>query len=202
MACRDYEYDYENWLSRTQERLTALTSMARELRAAFAPRGLEVPRAVLEGLTASTSEPLTKELFDGATQLLCLMCRTAEEHALALPASVQAWWAQHKVRDEHAELARGLSPTPIYSDFWQEHAAKRELLAEFPDVSHRDAVKALEAAGCRVVNQGRYIAMEKDGDRFLVPRHDPVNPFAMAAIVRRVGLTDGQFRELLHGIAR
>lgn len=198
MACRDYEYEYENWLQRSNERLAALTLMLRELCAAVRQGGVEIPQHVLDWLVAATPErALSKELFDEAAQMLCLMCRTAEEHSLTLPATVRTWWSEHKMRDEQEELAKGLSPTPIYADFWQEHAAKRELLAEFPGVNHQDAVKALQATGFRVLHQGKHITMEKEGNRLLIARQDPVNSFAMAAIIRRAGLTDESFRELL-----
>ena len=56
-------------------------------------------------------------------------------------------------------------------------------------VNHLRAVRALEKAGFKVVNQGRHIVMS-DGTRILtIPRHNPVNEYTMGGIVRDAGLT-------------
>lgn len=70
-------------------------------------------------------------------------------------------------------------------------------MPKLPGISHRMAVRALEKAGFRVVREGKHIVMS-DGRRFLtIPRHDPVNAFTMAGIVRDAGLTIEDFRKLL-----
>jgi predicted RNA binding protein YcfA (HicA-like mRNA interferase family) len=64
-------------------------------------------------------------------------------------------------------------------------------------VPHLRAVKALEKAGFRIARQAKHIVMT-DGVRILtIPRHDPVDAFTMAGIVRDAGLTEQRFRELL-----
>lgn len=64
-------------------------------------------------------------------------------------------------------------------------------------VAHLRAVRALERAGFRVARQGKHIVMT-DGSRIVtIPRHDPVNAYTMAAIVRGAGLTEEEFRRLL-----
>jgi len=64
-------------------------------------------------------------------------------------------------------------------------------------VHHLHAVRALEKAGFRVLRQGKHIVMT-DGQRILtIPRHNPVNAFTMAGIVRDAGLTIERFKELL-----
>jgi predicted RNA binding protein YcfA (HicA-like mRNA interferase family) len=66
-----------------------------------------------------------------------------------------------------------------------------------PGVSHLQAVRALERAGFRLARQGKHIVMT-DGVRILtIPRHDPVNAFTMAGIVRDAGLTIDEFKALL-----
>ena len=71
------------------------------------------------------------------------------------------------------------------------------LLPRFPEIPHLRAVKALERAGFQVVRQGKHIVMT-DGIRILtIPRHDPVDPYTMAGIVRDAGLTPRQFRDFL-----
>ena len=64
-------------------------------------------------------------------------------------------------------------------------------------VNHLDAVRALEKAGFRRARQGKHIVMT-DGARILtIPRHNPVNAFTMAGIIRDAGLTVEMFRKLL-----
>ena len=70
-------------------------------------------------------------------------------------------------------------------------------MAKLPGIHHLEAVCALEKAGFRIVRQGKHIVMS-DGIRLLtIPRHNPVNAFTMAGIVRDAGLTLDEFRKLL-----
>ena len=66
-----------------------------------------------------------------------------------------------------------------------------------PGINHRDAVRALQKAGFRIVRQGKHLVMT-DGVRIItIPRHNPVNAFTMGGIVRDAGLTEDEFRALL-----
>lgn len=70
-------------------------------------------------------------------------------------------------------------------------------MGKLPGVHHLQAVRALEKAGFRVLRQGKHVVMT-DGARILtIPRHNPVNAYTMAGIVRDAGLTIEQFRDLL-----
>lgn len=70
-------------------------------------------------------------------------------------------------------------------------------MAKLPGINHRDAVRALEKAGFRLVREGKHVVMT-DGVRILtIPRHNPVNALTMGGIVRDAGLTIEQFRRLL-----
>ena len=70
-------------------------------------------------------------------------------------------------------------------------------MPRLPGVNHLAAVRALERAGFRVVREGKHIVMS-NGSRFLtIPRHNPVNAFTMAGIVRDAGLTIEHFKGLL-----
>jgi predicted RNA binding protein YcfA (HicA-like mRNA interferase family) len=70
-------------------------------------------------------------------------------------------------------------------------------VAKLPGIPHLQAVRALERAGFRIARQGKHIVMT-NGERILtIPRHNPVNAFTMASIVRDAGLTIEQFKELL-----
>jgi predicted RNA binding protein YcfA (HicA-like mRNA interferase family) len=70
-------------------------------------------------------------------------------------------------------------------------------MPKLPGINHLDAVRALQKAGFRVARQGRHVVMT-DGVRIVtIPRHNPVNAFTMAGIVRDAGLTIDQFKKLL-----
>jgi hypothetical protein len=70
-------------------------------------------------------------------------------------------------------------------------------MPKLPGIAHERAVAALERASFRVVRQGKHIVMS-DGQRTLtIPRHDPVDAYTMAAIVRAAGLTIEDFKKLL-----
>ena len=70
-------------------------------------------------------------------------------------------------------------------------------MPKLPGVNHLDAVRVLERAGFRIVRQGKHIVMS-DGIRIVtIPRHNPVNAFTMAGIVRDAGLTMEEFKKLL-----
>ena len=70
-------------------------------------------------------------------------------------------------------------------------------MPRIPGVNHQDAVRALQKAGFRVARQGKHVVMT-DGVRIItIPRHDPVNAFTMAGIVRDAGLTEDEFKAFL-----
>lgn len=70
-------------------------------------------------------------------------------------------------------------------------------MPKIPGVNHRDAVRALEKAGFRILRQSKHIIMS-DGVRILtIPRGNPINAFTMGGIAKDAGLTEEQFRKLL-----
>ena len=70
-------------------------------------------------------------------------------------------------------------------------------MPRLPGVHHLAAVRALEKAGFRVVREGKH-TVKSNGSRFLtIPRHNPINAFTMAGIVRDSGMTIESFRKLL-----
>ncbi|MFB1490331.1 MULTISPECIES: type II toxin-antitoxin system HicA family toxin [unclassified Thiocapsa] len=70
-------------------------------------------------------------------------------------------------------------------------------MPKVPGVNHRDAVRALEKAGFRVVREIKHIIMS-NGIRILtIPRGNPVDAFTLGGIVKDAGLTVEQFRNLL-----
>ena len=70
-------------------------------------------------------------------------------------------------------------------------------MPKLPGINHLDAVKAFQKAGLRIIRQGKHVVMS-DGVHFItIPRHDPVNAFTMAGIVRDAGLTIEEFKKRL-----
>jgi predicted RNA binding protein YcfA (HicA-like mRNA interferase family) len=63
-------------------------------------------------------------------------------------------------------------------------------VSKLPGINHLRAVAALEKAGFRILRQGAHIVMT-------IPRHNPVNAFTMAGIVRDAGISLEKFRDLL-----
>ena len=70
-------------------------------------------------------------------------------------------------------------------------------MPKLPGVHHRDAVRAFEKAGFRIVRQGKHIVMS-DGVRIItIPRHNPVNAYTMGGLVVDAGLTIEEFKAFL-----
>ena len=163
--------------------------------------GLEIPAPTaqwFEDDDAGKTGKLSRQNFDAAARSLCALCQAATEKGLSLPASVMPWWTEHKVRDDHAaELEKGLSSTPVYADFWDQLAAREAIERQIPGIPLKDAVRALEKAGLRVLRQGKVIVMTNGEQEILIARQDPVNAFAMSGILNRIGLSEEAFRRLL-----
>ena len=71
-------------------------------------------------------------------------------------------------------------------------------MPKLPGVNHQEAIRALQKAGFRVIRPGARHAVLSDGVRFVtIPRHNPVDAYTMAAIVRDAGLTIDEFKKLL-----
>jgi predicted RNA binding protein YcfA (HicA-like mRNA interferase family) len=70
-------------------------------------------------------------------------------------------------------------------------------MPKIPGVSHKQAIRALEKAGFRVLREGKHTVMG-NGARFLtLPRHNPINAYTMGGIVKDAGLTVEAFKKLL-----
>ena len=67
-----------------------------------------------------------------------------------------------------------------------------------PGVNHRRAVRALKKADFVIAREGRKHIVMTDGTRIVtIPRHNPVNAFTMAGIVKDAGLDLETFKKLL-----
>ena len=58
-------------------------------------------------------------------------------------------------------------------------------------------MKALKKAGFEVDRESKHIFMSKGPLKAVIPRHNPVDAYTMAAIVRDAGLTIEEFKTLL-----
>lgn len=68
---------------------------------------------------------------------------------------------------------------------------------KLPGVPHRKAVRAFERAGFHVERESKHIIMNNGERTITIPRHDPINAFTMADIVRSAGMTIERFQKLL-----
>ncbi len=70
-------------------------------------------------------------------------------------------------------------------------------MPKLPGINHKQAVRAFQKAGFRVIREGKHISMS-DGRRIiLIPRANPINAFTMSGIIKDAGLTVDEFKKLL-----
>ena len=69
-------------------------------------------------------------------------------------------------------------------------------MAKVPSLPHLRVVRALRRAGFRVLRQGRHVVMTNGRVVVTVPRHDPVNRWTLAGILKDAGITVEEFRKL------
>ena len=70
-------------------------------------------------------------------------------------------------------------------------------MPKLPGVNQREAIRALEKAGFKIVRQSGHIVLS-NGSRFVVvPRNNPINAFTMGGIVKDAGFTVEEFRKFL-----
>jgi predicted RNA binding protein YcfA (HicA-like mRNA interferase family) len=70
-------------------------------------------------------------------------------------------------------------------------------MGSVPGINHLHAVRAFEKAGFHIAHQGKHIIMSDGAHTLTIPRHNPVNAYTMATIIKGSGLTVEEFRKLL-----
>jgi predicted RNA binding protein YcfA (HicA-like mRNA interferase family) len=70
-------------------------------------------------------------------------------------------------------------------------------MPKLPGVNHKQAVRALQKAGFRVLREGKHIVMTDSMRIITIPRANPINAYTMGGIIRDAGLTVEEFKELL-----
>ena len=69
-------------------------------------------------------------------------------------------------------------------------------MANIPSLSHLRVVRALERRGFRVLRQGKHIVMTNGEVVVTIPRHNPVNRWTLAGILKDAGISPDEFRKL------
>ena len=69
-------------------------------------------------------------------------------------------------------------------------------MAKVPSLPHLQVVRALKKAGFRVLRQGKHVVMTNDKSIITIPRHNPVNRWTLAGILKDAGLSVEEFRKL------
>ena len=69
-------------------------------------------------------------------------------------------------------------------------------MAKVPSLPHLQVVRVLEKAGFRILRQGKHVVMTDDKAIVTIPRHNPVNRWTLAGIIKDAGLSVEEFREL------
>lgn len=67
----------------------------------------------------------------------------------------------------------------------------------FTDISSKQAIRAFQKIGYRIIRQGKHIAMSDGKHLILIPRHTRLNPYTLKSIIKYAGITDEQFNDLL-----
>lgn len=70
-------------------------------------------------------------------------------------------------------------------------------MPKLPGIGQKDAVRALEKRGFRIIRQGKRMTLSNGAIMVQVPRHNPINAFTMDYTAQVAGMTPDQFRALL-----
>ena len=70
-------------------------------------------------------------------------------------------------------------------------------MAKLPSLPHLRVVRALSKAGFRVLRQGKHVVMTDGQTLITIPRHDPVNRWTLAGILKDAGLSVDEFKRLV-----
>jgi predicted RNA binding protein YcfA (HicA-like mRNA interferase family) len=68
-------------------------------------------------------------------------------------------------------------------------------LVDIPSMPHLRVVKVFEKLGYRILRQGKHIVMTDGKSVVTIPRHNPVNRWTLAVIIKEAGLTVDEFRK-------
>ena len=118
------------------------------------------------------------------------LVQTVEGYSVSCP-GLPGCWSQGQTEEEALENIR--DAIQQYLAVARQLAGERELreveipalvVGKIAGISHLRAVKALERAGFSTVRQSKHIVMTNGVRIVTIPRHDPVDAYTMAGIVR------------------
>ena len=69
--------------------------------------------------------------------------------------------------------------------------SRRVIVLGVPGKNHQRVIVAFEKAGFGIVRESRHAIMSNGTVRSEIPRHNPINAFTMAGIVRKAGADAG-----------
>lgn len=70
-------------------------------------------------------------------------------------------------------------------------------MPRIPGINHRDAIRAFEKCGFRILRQSKHVVMSNGSVKLVIPRNDPINAYTMGQIARDAGLTPEEFLDLV-----
>lgn len=68
-------------------------------------------------------------------------------------------------------------------------------MADLPSLPHLGVVRVFEKVGFRILRQGKHVVMTNGKAIITIPRHNPVNRWTLAGIIKEAGLTVEEFRQ-------
>ncbi len=68
-------------------------------------------------------------------------------------------------------------------------------MVDIPSMPHLRVVKVFEKLGYRILRQGKHIVMTDGKSIVTIPRHNPVNRWTLAGIIKEAGLTVDEFHK-------
>ena len=70
-------------------------------------------------------------------------------------------------------------------------------MPKLPGISHAAAVRVFTKLGFRIAHEGKHAVMSNGRVRLTIPRHNPVNRWTLAGIVKEAGLSIDEFLKAL-----
>jgi predicted RNA binding protein YcfA (HicA-like mRNA interferase family) len=70
-------------------------------------------------------------------------------------------------------------------------------LPKRPGVSHKRAIRVFRQAGFWIAHEGSHTNMSDGTNLITIPRHDSINAYTMAQIVKGSGMTIAEFKKRL-----
>lgn len=70
-------------------------------------------------------------------------------------------------------------------------------MPKLPGLGQREAVRALQNAGFRIIREAKHIVMSNGKIMVTIPRHATINAFTMGNIAKTAGYTPENFLKLL-----